>query len=252
MTSNRGDDLTQLLRRWAYEPGRMNARIITGQDGASKIQIRVELGILQMEMSGRPDGAQPMGFDSSLVYHTYRLQEHIEKTGSDKDFAIDREACRTLREEAVQYYHRFIALFALEQYTAVIRDTTHTVHLIDLCRQYGQSAEDRDALEQYRPAVLAMRVRGEVALAMASGSRGDAMHLIDQGLEQLRAAFEEAGRAEEFDNANETHMLRGLRDALVPKLPASQRVELEERLRAAVADENYELAAILREELRLL
>jgi protein-arginine kinase activator protein McsA len=39
---------------------------------------------------------------------------------------------------------------------------------------------------------------------------------------------------------------------LVPKLPSSQRAELQERLRAAIDSENYELAAILRDELRLL
>ena len=46
--------------------------------------------------------------------------------------------------------------------------------------------------------------------------------------------------------------LRGMRDALVPKLPASQRAELEERLRGAIDAENYELAAILRDELRMM
>ena len=43
-----------------------------------------------------------------------------------------------------------------------------------------------------------------------------------------------------------------LRDALVPQLPVSQRSELEERIRAAIDAENYELAAILRDELRIL
>ena len=38
-----------------------------------------------------------------------------------------------------------------------------------------------------------------------------------------------------------------MRDALVPKLPSSQRVELQERLQAAIDAENYELAAILRD-----
>jgi len=47
-------------------------------------------------------------------------------------------------------------------------------------------------------------------------------------------------------------LLHGLRDALVPKLPSSQRMELEERLSAAISAENYELAAILRDELRML
>ena len=43
-----------------------------------------------------------------------------------------------------------------------------------------------------------------------------------------------------------------MREMLVPKLPSSQRVELEERLQAALDDENYELAAILRDELRMM
>jgi protein-arginine kinase activator protein McsA len=41
-----------------------------------------------------------------------------------------------------------------------------------------------------------------------------------------------------------------MREMLVPRLPSSQRAELEERLRAAIVSENYELAAILRNELR--
>jgi protein-arginine kinase activator protein McsA len=41
-----------------------------------------------------------------------------------------------------------------------------------------------------------------------------------------------------------------MRDALVSRLPTSERSELEERLRRAVSAENFELAAILRDELR--
>ena len=43
-----------------------------------------------------------------------------------------------------------------------------------------------------------------------------------------------------------------LRDTLVPRLPPAQRAELEARLRAAILAENFELAAILRDELRLM
>ena len=46
--------------------------------------------------------------------------------------------------------------------------------------------------------------------------------------------------------------LRALRDTLVPQLPPAQRSELEARLRAAVLAENFELAAILRDELRMM
>ena len=50
-------DLTGLLQEWAYEPGRVNARRITGCDGRPKLQVRIDLGVLQMEIEGRPDGA---------------------------------------------------------------------------------------------------------------------------------------------------------------------------------------------------
>ena len=43
-----------------------------------------------------------------------------------------------------------------------------------------------------------------------------------------------------------------MQDMYVPRLPSSQRQEMEERLAAAIDVENYELAAILRNELRQL
>ena len=50
----------------------------------------------------------------------------------------------------------------------------------------------------------------------------------------------------------EIPMLEGMRDVLQPQLPISLRHDLEQRLLGALASENYELAAILRDELRQL
>ena len=55
-----------------------------------------------------------------------------------------------------------------------------------------------------------------------------------------------------FDVLGDVAALRALRDTLTPQLPPAQRSEFEARLRAAIRAENYELAAILRDELRLL
>ena len=51
-------DLTDLLRDFPYEPGRVRARLVRAKDGREVLQVRVELGVLQMECEGRPDGLE--------------------------------------------------------------------------------------------------------------------------------------------------------------------------------------------------
>lgn len=254
MDETPGADLTTLLRAWPHEPGRVNVRLIQGRDGHPKIQVRVELGILQLEATGRPDGLRPEGRESLLDLVRERREAHAEAAlgGPAEPFVLNGEECAALREESVQYYHRYVALFVLEDFLGVVRDTTRNLEVFDLCRRHGESVQDRELLEQFRPYVLMMRTRAQASLAMRSGQTRVALAAIDAGLEELRRAFEDRGMPERYDGASEVQALRGMRELLVPKLPSSQRMELEERLRAALAAENYELAAILRDELRMM
>jgi hypothetical protein len=251
-------DITQLLRTWPLEPGQINARTIKGADGRTKLQIRIDLGVMQMEMQGRPDGLQPHGAESLLAYQKERLHEYVRESGYSggaegaPGFVLSQDECRALRDEAVQYYHRYVGLFAIGDFAGVIRDTEHNLELADLCRDYGETDLDRNVLEQFRAAVLMMRTRSQAEMALAVGQPKQALAVLDSGLAELRVVYEDAGRIQMYDQSNEVQLLRGMRDALVPKLPASQRVELQERLRAAIDAENYELAAILRDELRML
>ncbi len=245
-------DLTKLLREWPHESGRVNARKITGDDGREKLQVRVELGVLQMEMTGRPDGLQPDGAESLLALHRARLETYIRETGGPDGFVLSPDDCRGLRDEAVQYYHRYIGLMAVGDYPNVIRDTTRNLEAFDLCRDYASEDSDRHVLEQFRPYVITMRARAEAEGAVGSGRPQDALQAIDRALALIRDLFDEHDQLETYEQSNEVQLLRGMRDALVPKLPVSQRNELHERLQAALANENYELAAILRDELRLL
>jgi hypothetical protein len=245
-------DLTDMLRDWPHQGGRINVRQITGRDGRPKLQVRIDLGIIQMEMEGRPDGRRPEGFESLLDYQKDRLTRYTEQSGGSDGFVLSAEECRGLREEAVQYYHRYVGLFALGDFSGVMRDTARNLEVFDLCRDFAADAADRAVLEQFRPYVIMMRARGEAEQALAAGQTQDALSAIDGGLSEIKNVFEQAGQADAYDEANEVQLLRGMREALVPKLPVSQRMELQERLRAAIDAENYELAAVLRDELRLL
>ena len=78
----------------------------------------------------------------------------------------------------------------------------------------------------------------------------DRILIDDATLEAVKKYFAERGTPELFEQSSEVEALRGMREALVPRLPVSQKSELRQRLQKALDQENYELAAILRDELR--
>lgn len=244
-------DLSGLLNSWPYDPSKINARVITGQDGEPRIQVRLDLGILQMHMTGRPDGQAPSGFGSLLELYEAK-QDELEGRGESEKFILSAEDCRLLREEAVQYYHRYVALLVLDEFEGVVRDTTRNLRVLDLCARHAETEGDRTVLEQFRPYITMMRSRALASQAIKDNEPKAAIYAIDEGLEALKRHFADAGEPQMFDQSNEVQMLRGMRDQLVPKLPLSQKTELRERLSKALEQENYELAAILRDELRLL
>lgn len=266
------DDISKLLAAWPLVPGKLNCRIITGLDGEPKLQVRVEMGILQLNLEGRPDGLAPHGFPSVLEYF-----EHLIDGGRDRDDAngpagphgrepvgadssasesekstLTAEECREIREEAELYYRRYVALLALEHYELVVRDTTRNLRAIDFIRDYAERDEDRQGLDELRPYVLMTRTRAVASMALRDNEPKAALLALDEGLDALKRAYVESGNPQLFEKSSEAQTLRLMREGLVPRLPVSQRSELRERLSRAIADENYELAAILRDELRQL
>jgi hypothetical protein len=247
------DDLTQLLLDWPYEPGQLAVRLIEGDDGRPKIQLRVDLGVMQMEMDGRPDGLRPNGYESLLEYEESRQDMMAVEGGDPGAFALSQDTCRQLREEAAQYYHRYVAMFVLEAFDEVVRDTTRNLRLLDFFAEYAADEDDRGAVEQFRAYILMMRTRALATQAIRDGETKSAKLLIDDGVEAIRVHFEEMGApAEAFEQSKEVQLLRGMNETLTPKLPKSPMAELSDRLRKAVLDENYELAAILRDELKAM
>jgi hypothetical protein len=269
-------DLTEMLEEWPFETGKISVRVIEGKDGAPRIQVRLDLGILQMHVAGRPDGKRPEGYDSLLDYQESQIdQMQMEEIAGEKEpeaepaldaFPDDEEDedtpkvprflssedCKAVREEAQQYYHRYIALLVLEDYEAVVRDTSRNLRVLDLFRDYAIEEDDRHAMEGHRPYIMMMRARALASQAMKAEENKAAIFAIDEGLESLKSYYESLERPELFDESGEVQMLRDMRDSLVPKLPVSQKAELRQRLEAAIASENFELAAILRDEIRML
>jgi hypothetical protein len=225
------DDLTDLLNAFPHEPGRINARLIRCKDGREHLQVRVELGVLQMAVDGRPDGG------------TSVLSEH-RRLGEPAYAAL-------ARLELVQIQQRALAFLSIGDAARALRDAETVLDGLAAMIRRGP-VDEVDWAEGARFSVIVLRTRTVVAGLVAAGRPREAPAAIDAGLALLRGAAERIGLGERFETLGDVQALRTLRETLVPQLPPAQRGEFEERLRAAVRAENYELAAILRDELRRL
>ena len=67
-------DIDEAIQGWPFDPetGDVIVREVRAKDGRALLQIRIELGVLQLEVSGRPDGTRPHGFVTYLDYLRYR------------------------------------------------------------------------------------------------------------------------------------------------------------------------------------
>ena len=106
-------DLNDLLEGWPHEPGQVKARKIVGRDGFEKIQLRIDLGLIQMELNGRPDGVRPHGCESLLHYH--QAKSAMTKSG-ERGYELSEGDVAALQQEGAQYYHRYLSLFQLRDF----------------------------------------------------------------------------------------------------------------------------------------
>jgi hypothetical protein len=242
-------DISQAMRGWAFEPGQVNVRLIRGNDGKPKLQLRLDLGLLQMELDGRPDGKRPHRAPTELEFHRKKLRVHQQRTGSDSGFSLTPKDCQALREESAMFYHRYLSLFVLEQYEAVIRDTQHNLDVLDLCSRYGKSDYDRMCLEQYRPYIVMMNVRAKACEALQQGYVQTAIAYLRGGIKQIAQLAPKEHRRKFLKQNNEARILLDMLKQIRAQLPADPREVLKKRIRDAVTAEKFEEAASLRDQL---
>ena len=238
MDSSKG--LDELLREWKFDPHALSVRLVKGADGRDVIQMRVDLGILQMETQGRPDGEQVEG------YATF-LDRILELEKQDPDFVMDDDQCFEADREFVQFYHRRISWLRLQHYHRAVEDAEHTISLMDLCRDHSPDDEWTMSHEQYRPFVMFHRTQASALAALDEVDAEKAILALDKGLEEIRVVFVEHEAEEEFDDDEMVVQLMRMRESLREEYHLGP--SLQEQLTEAVKSEQYELAAQLRDEL---
>lgn len=234
-------DIDTILREWDFTPGEVRARIVKAHNGRKVLQMRVELGLLQMELEQRPDGTRPGGFDT---YFDYLLS--LAFKGGEK-FELSEEQCGEADREFMQFYHRRLCWLELREFRRAVQDANHTLDFMDFVRAHSSDEEWILAHEQYRPFVLFHRTQASALAELEENGPEGAVEEIHRGLEAIRDVFVEYGAEEHFDDDELVTRLRELRDSIREHFGIGR--TLREQLDDAVAAEEYELAAKLRDEL---
>jgi hypothetical protein len=246
-------DISDLLNDWEFEPGQMMVRKFTGQDGQEKIQLRLDLGMLQMNVEGRPDGKRPHNCDTALGYFQNQWREHqLLHPDQAVPFTLDGQACVELQLEVLQYHHRYLCLFQLEDFAGVIRDTERNIEVFDFVEKHATAEEMVAAVLQFRPQVLMMHTRAKSALALHLEDYSVATTLVESGLEELRSFYRLRGREDLLEHSDEIESLQSWLEDINSMRPLSKREKLERALGDAIRREDYEKAAKFRDALRNL
>ena len=97
------------------------ARLVCGADGQEFVQLRVDLGILQMYLIGRPDGERCHGLPTAvdLIRHELRRSRQVAA-----------ESWHALERELQQFQYRRLALAALAEGALAANDAPAAVRLV--------------------------------------------------------------------------------------------------------------------------
>jgi hypothetical protein len=242
-------DLNTILKDWPHEPGAIKVRKIVGLDGHEKLQLRIDLGVLQMEMSGRPDGVRPHGCESLLAYHQLRAAHAV---GRGEGYELTPEQCAELQQEGIQYYHRYLSLFQINDFAAVVRDTQRNLDLFTFVTEHTDREELSWTLQQFRPYVLMMNTRAKASIFLAQGKFGEAMIEIERGRDAITEFYQKSNFPEQASKSSEIAFLDEWLEEVRAKRPLSKLEVMQREMETAIAKELYEKAAELRDAIRLL
>lgn len=244
-------DLAGILANWKAGAGGICTRIIVDADGQDQIQLQVEMGVLQMQVNGRPDGLRYHGHVYAAEFIEHELA--IENNVSEEDW-------EALERELQQLNYRRLSLAALVDEAVQADDRQRAVELIDRALEdidyclrvtslLDASPDGCDATyANMRPALVFNRARlrsrrfvllGEFEEAIDAALAG--IPLLDEVLAEM--GFDDEQRGQDAGIA----FLRQMSDQLRNKYAIQQ--TLRERLRVAIEREDFQLASHLHEEL---
>jgi len=246
------EDISELLKRWGYDPQNSIRKVIDA-DGTEKIQVRVDQGafqgILQMELDGRPDGRRP--HDQAFVLDFFRenLHEHEAELGSDEGFQLPETDCEELFDESRRLYERYVFLLQVQDYDRVIRDTEQNMEIFRFVNRYAEREEDQFNLEKWWPYILRIHATARSSQAADREDFEEAQAILREAVQKI-SALKDVDAQEFFaEKERSVKALEEMEAEMARKRPLSEAEKLKKALTEAIEQEEFEQAARLRDQI---
>jgi hypothetical protein len=243
-------DLDDILNGWTCPLGEVAARLVEIPGEAAQVQLRVDLGVLQMHLDGRPDGDRYHGLPTVLDYLKHELRVGRDNISYEHWLALEREvtqinyrrvACASLAEEALRSDDDGDALGYMGRVILDI-DRCRSALLLER-RHLGQFGRHGHLL----PTLVFNRARLLSQMRVLERDYDAAIDAAEDGVEALRQLLEEFGFDEDSENVGIIYLTELSRHLRVQH---SVQLTLRERLNVAIENEDYELAAQVHAEMR--
>ena len=187
-----------------------NVRVVRTPRGAEVLQYFDGRSFVQLELTGRPDGVRPGGFETMLAMLRQRLplpglprrritpQEWME---------LDREAVqyqrrrRTLQVAAVDAQNAGDLDQAARFYTHAARDAQHVLDILDFAAVEHPTGRLLSADPQTRPTVVAQQCLAEARLSLLCGNVDGALARLAEGQTRVVDCLRLAGIPDPDHNA---------------------------------------------------
>ncbi len=249
-------DLRSLFDEWPHHSGDedRNVRCVRGEDGRLVIQVRARCGVFQWEYEGRPDGRRPRGFTSLLDYYRHRLEEVRRRADEGAVLRLGKAEVEEMGEELMDYYQRRVLFFRLGEYERARRDAEHNLALMDIIRNHSEEPELILEHEKWRPFVTMDKARAGAMLSCQSGDYREGLQKLDFGIDEIAQFYRHHGRPDLVPLSQEIAALKDLKTQLreaydIPLSREEVLAGLREEQSKAIADEDYERAARIRDEI---
>ena len=246
-------DLDELLVGWNASTDEVCARLVECETGECLVQLRVDLGLLQMALDGRPDGERFHGLPSVREFFEHEVAVGRELAADD---------WRELHRELQQFNYRRLALSNLveaamreqrpreagDHLKRTLSDIDHCLAILQLLRANPEHWDG--PLATLIPTLIFNRARLMARLRSVEQRYDEAIEEAESGIRQLEELIGTAdcGDDELLQENPAVSYLRQMAQRIREQHGIN--LTLQEQLDAAIEQEDFEAAARLRDELR--